>query len=55
MTPTDYLLTYPFNLTGHPALTVPLPGVLAGLQVVGRRFCEADLLRLGAAIEGCIA
>jgi aspartyl-tRNA(Asn)/glutamyl-tRNA(Gln) amidotransferase subunit A len=55
MTPTDYLLTYPFNLTGHPALTVPLPGVLAGLQVVGRRFCEADLLRLGAAIEDCIA
>ncbi|MEA2178493.1 MAG: aspartyl-tRNA(Asn)/glutamyl-tRNA(Gln) amidotransferase subunit [Solirubrobacteraceae bacterium] len=55
MPPTDYLLTYPFNLTGHPALTVPLPGVLAGLQVVGRRFCEADLLRLGAAIEDCIA
>jgi aspartyl-tRNA(Asn)/glutamyl-tRNA(Gln) amidotransferase subunit A len=53
--PLTYLLTHPFNLTGHPALTVPLPGVLAGLQVVGRRFAEADLLRLGAAIEARLA
>jgi aspartyl-tRNA(Asn)/glutamyl-tRNA(Gln) amidotransferase subunit A len=53
--PLDYLLTHPFNLTGHPALTVPLPGVLAGMQLVGRRFAEADLLRFGAAVEACLA
>jgi len=53
--PLDYLLTHPFNLTGHPALSIPLPGVLAGLQLVGRRFAEADLLRFGAAVEACLA
>lgn len=43
-------LTYPFNLTGHPAISLPLApidGVPIGLQVVGRRF--ADSLVLAAA------
>jgi aspartyl-tRNA(Asn)/glutamyl-tRNA(Gln) amidotransferase subunit A len=46
--PLEFLLTYPFNLTGHPALTIPVPGSLCGVQVVGGRFEEALLLRFGA-------
>lgn len=43
-------LTYPFNLTGHPAISVPLAGidgVPIGLQIVARRF--QDPLVLAAA------
>ena len=47
--------TYPFNLTGNPALTVPAgftrAGLPVGLQIVGRRFDEALVLRAGAAFE----
>lgn len=47
--------TYPFNLTGHPALTVPAgftkAGLPVGLQIVGRRYAEAAVLRAGAAYE----
>lgn len=47
--------TRPFNLTGHPALSVPCgltrSGLPIGLQFVGRMFDEATLLRLGAAYE----
>ncbi|HEY8600063.1 MAG TPA: amidase [Thermomicrobiales bacterium] len=47
--------TYPFNLTGNPALTVPAgftaAGLPVGLQIVGRRFDEATVLRAGAAFE----
>ena len=46
---------YPFNLTGHPALTVPSGFDKAGLptavQLVGRWGADADLLRLGAILE----
>ena len=46
---------YPFNLTGHPALTVPsgfgADGLPFGLQIVGRWRAEADVLRLGAVLE----
>jgi aspartyl-tRNA(Asn)/glutamyl-tRNA(Gln) amidotransferase subunit A len=46
---------YPFNLTGHPALTVPsgfgADGLPFGLQIVGRWRAEADVLRLGAILE----
>jgi len=47
--------SYPFNLTGQPAITVPLgwtkAGLPVGLQLVGRRYDEATLLRAAAAFE----
>ena len=47
--------TRPFNLTGHPTLSVPCGltrgGLPIGLQLVGRMFDEGTLLRLGAAYE----
>ena len=46
---------YPFNLTGHPALTIPSGFDAAGLptavQIVGRWGTDLDLLRLGAVLE----
>lgn len=48
-------ITAPFNLTGHPALAVPVGfdpvGLPLSLQLVGRRFEEATLLRIGHAYE----
>lgn len=47
--------TYPFNLTGQPAATVPCgwtaDGLPVGLQIVGRRYDEATVLRAAAAWE----
>jgi aspartyl-tRNA(Asn)/glutamyl-tRNA(Gln) amidotransferase subunit A len=49
------IFTAPFNLTGHPALAVPggmsREGIPIGLQLVGRRRGEADLLGLAYAFE----
>jgi aspartyl-tRNA(Asn)/glutamyl-tRNA(Gln) amidotransferase subunit A len=46
---------YPFNLTGHPALSLPAgwtrDGLPIGLQIVGRWWGDADVLRLGAIFE----
>jgi aspartyl-tRNA(Asn)/glutamyl-tRNA(Gln) amidotransferase subunit A len=60
-TPTDGLSavspvqTIPFNVTGHPAMSVPIGladnGLPIGLQVVGRPFDEALLFSAGRAIE----
>lgn len=48
--------TYPFNLTGHPAATVPCgftrEGLPVGLQIVGRHHADAVVLRAAAAFEG---
>jgi len=44
----------PFNLSGHPAISVPLPardGYSVGLQLVGRRGADADLCALAHAFE----
>ncbi|MCS7206710.1 MAG: amidase [Dehalococcoidia bacterium] len=45
----------PFNLTGLPALSVPCAlsheGLPIGLQIVGRPFEEATILRVGYALE----
>jgi Asp-tRNA(Asn)/Glu-tRNA(Gln) amidotransferase A subunit family amidase len=45
-----------FNLTGHPAITLPVKtaGLPVGLQLVGRRGATAGLLALAAAIEGLV-
>jgi aspartyl-tRNA(Asn)/glutamyl-tRNA(Gln) amidotransferase subunit A len=47
--------TYPFNLTGQPAATVPCgftaDGLPVGLQIVGRRLQDALVLRASAALE----
>jgi amidase len=46
--------TTPFNITHHPALSVPcglLDGLPVGLQVVGRHFDEATVLRVGREVE----
>ena len=46
---------YPFNLSGHPALTVPAgfdgAGLPTAVQLVGRWGADVDLLRLGAILE----
>jgi aspartyl-tRNA(Asn)/glutamyl-tRNA(Gln) amidotransferase subunit A len=43
------------NVTGHPALGVPVglsrEGLPLGLQLIGRAFDEATVLRIGAALE----
>ena len=47
--------TVPFDLTGSPALSVPFgwssDGLPIGVQLVGRHFEEATILRAGAALE----
>ena len=47
--------TYPFNLTGNPAASVPCgfttDSLPVGLQIVGRRFADALVLRASAAFE----
>lgn len=47
--------TYPFNMTGQPAASVPCgftrDGLPIGLQIVGRRFDDRTVLRAAAAFE----
>ncbi len=47
--------TFPFNMTGQPAASVPCgftrDGLPVGLQIVGRRFDDATVLRAAAAFE----
>lgn len=47
--------TWPFNLSGNPAATIPCgftpEGLPVGLQVVGRRYAEGDVLQFCAALE----
>ena len=48
-------LTAPFNLTGHPALCLPAglaaTGLPLSLQIVGRQFDEATVMRVAHAFE----
>jgi aspartyl-tRNA(Asn)/glutamyl-tRNA(Gln) amidotransferase subunit A len=48
-------LTVPFTAFGGPALSVPcgfsVAGLPIGLQLAGRRFDEATVLRVGHAYE----
>ena len=47
--------TFLFNMTGQPAASVPCgftkAGLPIGLQIVGRRFADATVLRASAALE----
>lgn len=51
----SWRLTYPFNLTGLPAISVPCgfdsAGMPIGLQVAGRPFDETTVLRCASAVE----
>ncbi len=48
--------TGPYNLTGHPALSLPSPaaGLPVGLQLAGRRGADGALLTVAAAVEQVI-
>jgi aspartyl-tRNA(Asn)/glutamyl-tRNA(Gln) amidotransferase subunit A len=52
----SWRLTYPFNLTGLPALSLPCGfdsrGLPVGLQIAGKPFDEATVLRVARAYEG---
>jgi len=47
--------TWPFNITGQPAASVPCgftrDGLPIGLQIVGRRYADTTVLRASAAFE----
>lgn len=49
-----WCLTYPFNFTGHPAASVPAglaDGLPVGMQIIGRRYADADVFAASAAFE----
>lgn len=50
-----WTLTYPFNLTGHPAMSVPAgmtpEGLPVGMQIVGKRFRDAEVVSAARAVE----
>lgn len=52
----SWRLTYPYNLTGMPAISLPCGfdarGLPVGLQIAGAAFDEATVLRVAAAYEG---
>jgi aspartyl-tRNA(Asn)/glutamyl-tRNA(Gln) amidotransferase subunit A len=52
------IYTVTVNLAGLPGLSIPCgitgAGLPVGLQIIGRRFDEETVLRLGAALEGAV-
>jgi len=50
-----WCLTYPINYTGHPAASIPAgltsDGFPVGMQIIGRRFADDDVLAASAAFE----
>jgi amidase len=49
-----WCLTYLLNYTGHPAASIPagdVDGLPVGMQVIGRRYADADVFAAGAAYE----
>jgi aspartyl-tRNA(Asn)/glutamyl-tRNA(Gln) amidotransferase subunit A len=53
--PMRVLYTYPFNVSGHPAVSIPCgfdaDGLPVGLQIVGRRHQDHVMLQLARAFE----
>ncbi|MCU4743304.1 amidase [Natronoglomus mannanivorans] len=50
----DWLLTWPFNMTGHPAASIPagfVDGLPVGMQLVGPKFGDDAVLAASAAFE----
>lgn len=51
-------MTFPFNMTGQPAATVPIglttEGLPVGIQIVGRHLADLDVISAAAAIESVI-
>ena len=49
--------TGPYNLTGHPAISIPVPsaGLPVGLQLAGRRGADVVLLGMAAAAQSVLA
>jgi amidase len=50
--------TIPFNLSGHPAVVIPMgktqAGLPIGLQIVGKRWREMELLAIAQELDGAI-
>lgn len=49
-----WCLTYPINFTGHPAASIPagmVDGLPVGMQIIGRRYADADVFAASAAFE----
>ncbi len=49
-----WCLTYPVNFTGHPAASIPAgmaEGFPVGMQIIGRRYADSDVLAASAAFE----
>jgi amidase len=48
----------PFNLSGHPAVVIPIGqtrnGLPIGLQIVGKRWCEMELLSIAQELDRVI-
>jgi amidase/aspartyl-tRNA(Asn)/glutamyl-tRNA(Gln) amidotransferase subunit A len=47
-------LTYPVNFSGHPAASIPAgmaQGLPVGMQIIGRRYADADVLAASATFE----
>jgi amidase len=52
-------LIRPFNLSGHPALSLPIPiegsPMKAGLQIVGRKGADEQVCAVAAHFEAALA